>query len=89
MPLGQFNQKSQLTPIHIFFNRRGAFVAIREHPSRDMGRSANEKVDGRARVYFSNGKTVFQSFFMSTSVQPFAPASSSALSSCPIFEGRS
>lgn len=45
-----------------------------------------------ARVHFaagfsSNGKTRFQSFFMSTTLQPFALASTSALSSWPIAEG--
>jgi hypothetical protein len=38
------------------------------------------------RIY---GKTVFQSFFISTTVQPFAWASSSAVSSLPKGELRS
>jgi hypothetical protein len=41
--------------------------------------------------YFSaeNGNILFQSFFMSTTVQPFALASSNALSSLPIGDWRS
>jgi len=40
-------------------------------------------------VYGSKAKTRFQSRFMSTTTQPFAFASSSALSSCPKLDLRS
>ena len=47
-------------------------------------------LDSTERSYlFSNGKMIFQSFFMSTTVQPFACASSSALSSRPMEDTRS
>ena len=40
-------------------------------------------------AYFSNAKIFFQSFFMSTTVQPLACASSSPLSSRPVEDWRS
>ena len=43
----------------------------------------------RSSHLLPNGKMVFQSLFMSTTVQPFAWASSSALSRRPILELRS
>lgn len=46
-------------------------------------------VIGWIAVYSAEGKTCFQSFFMSTTIQPFSTAASSALSRWPNVESRS
>jgi hypothetical protein len=56
-------------------------IAMRQHPDRSPARNMV--------IRDLPGKTVFQSAFMSTTVQPLAAASSSALSSLPIRDARS
>jgi hypothetical protein len=49
----------------------------------------SKRVVRDARYFWSNGNTRFQSRFMSTTVQPLAVASSSALSRRPTSDSRS
>ena len=66
----------------VVFNAGGVELALHlvGKPYRDKPRRSDAQ---------SNAKIVFQSFFMSTTVQPFTVASSSAWSSLPTLESRS
>jgi len=76
------SQTGAIDPLAVFHQWRGGGATVAN------GGQGHDAPFRRSHL-FPNGKMVFQSFFMSTTVQPFAWASSSALSRWPILELRS